>query len=204
MRNILDENPRLCHLSNQEPFKKDNGMPTPKKHDGLDEKFKAFEERIIHQLHVTSEDNRSQIKQLAEGVANLNEKLDRFREETRSDAENKFSILSQAITRVDDKLERTRQELKAEIQEVRQEFGEKLDQTRQELKAEIHDSRKEFNEKLDKVQLELKTENQASRQEILAAIKFSYAELDRRLTTLEKEFLDLKHRIEKIESHRVS
>jgi len=35
-------------------------------------------------------------------------------------------------------------------------------------------------------------------------VKFSYAELDKRLTTLEKESLDLKHRVEKMESRSVS
>ena len=92
---------------------------------------KNFKDEIIHEFHVISEGIISQVKQVAEGVANVNEKLDR-----------------------------TRQELKTEIQETRQ--------------------------------------------EILAAVKFSYAELDKRLTTLEKEFLDLKHRVEKMESRSVS
>jgi uncharacterized protein YceH (UPF0502 family) len=93
--------------------------------------LKAFQEEIVHQFHVISEDVISQVKQVAEGVANVNEKLDR-----------------------------------------------------------------RFNE--------LKTEIQETRQEILAAVKFSYAELDKRITTLEKEFLELKHRVEKIETRSVS
>ena len=60
------------------------------------------------------------------------------------------------------------------------------------------------NEKLDRIHLELKTEIQETRQEVLAAVKFSYAELDKRITTLEKEFLDLKHRVEKIETRSIS
>jgi hypothetical protein len=60
------------------------------------------------------------------------------------------------------------------------------------------------NEKLDRTRQELKTEIQETRQEILSAVKFSYAELDRRLTTLEKNFLDLKTRVEKIEDHSLS
>ena len=58
--------------------------------------------------------------------------------------------------------------------------------------------------KLDRTHQESRGEIQGTRQEILAAVKFSYAELDKRLTTLEKEFLDLKHRVEKIESRSVS
>ena len=60
------------------------------------------------------------------------------------------------------------------------------------------------NEKLDRTREDLKKEIQETRQEVLAAIKFSYAELDKRLTTLEKEFINLKHRVEKIEDRSVS
>jgi predicted nuclease with TOPRIM domain len=95
------------------------------------EDLKSFKAEIIHQFHVFHEDVITQVKQVAEGVANVNEKLDR-----------RFN------------------ELKAEIQETRQ--------------------------------------------EVLAAVKFSYAELDKRLTTLEKEFIELKHRVEKIESRPIS
>jgi predicted nucleic acid-binding Zn-ribbon protein len=59
-------------------------------------------------------------------------------------------------------------------------------------------------EKLDRRFNELKTEIQETRQEVLAAVKFSYAELDKRITTLEKEFLELKHRVEKIETRSMS
>jgi uncharacterized protein YceH (UPF0502 family) len=95
------------------------------------EDLKKFRNEIVHQFHVISEDVISQVKQVAEGVANVDEKLDR-----------------------------------------------------------------RFNE--------LKTEIQETRQEVLAAVKFSYAELDKRITTLEKEFLELKHRVEKIETRSMS
>jgi uncharacterized protein YceH (UPF0502 family) len=95
------------------------------------EDLKKFRDEIVHQFHVISKDVISQVKQVAEGVANVDEKLDR-----------------------------------------------------------------RFNE--------LKTEIQETRQEVLAAVKFSYAELDKRITTLEKEFLELKHRVEKIETRSMS
>ncbi len=46
--------------------------PTPKKDSG-----RNSEERIIHEFHIISEGLISQIKQVAEGVANVDEKLDR-------------------------------------------------------------------------------------------------------------------------------
>jgi len=56
------------------------------------EDLKSFQEEIVHQFHVISEGVIDQVKQVAEGVGNVNEKLDR-----------RFN------------------ELKAEIQETRQE-----------------------------------------------------------------------------------
>jgi hypothetical protein len=79
----------------------------------IKEDLQNFKEEIVHQFHVISEGVIDQVKQVAEGVANVNEKLDR-----------RFNGL------------------KAEIQETRR--------------------------------------------EVLAAVKFSYAELDKRLTTLEE------------------
>jgi predicted DNA-binding protein YlxM (UPF0122 family) len=57
--------------------------------------LKGFKEEIVHQFHVISEGVIDQVKQVAEGVANVDEKLDR-----------RFN------------------ELRAEIQETRQEVKE--------------------------------------------------------------------------------
>jgi len=57
-----------------------------------------------------------------------------------------------------------------------------------------------LNEKLDRHI----DENKREHKDILAAIKFSYAELDRRITTLEAEMEDLKHRMDRIEHRSVS
>jgi chromosome segregation ATPase len=99
----------------------------------IDEKFhslgiemKSLEDRVLHQYHITAEALRDDIKQVAEGVMNLNEKFDR----------------------------------------------------------EIYQFRKEV---------------AYSHEELKSMIKFSYSELDRRLTTLEEELDNLKRRVEKIE-----
>jgi hypothetical protein len=41
------------------------------------EDLKKFRDEIVHQFHVISKDFISQVKQVAEGVANVDEKLDR-------------------------------------------------------------------------------------------------------------------------------
>jgi len=61
-----------------------------------------------------------------------------------------------------------------------------------------------LNEKLDRHIEENNRQFKETREEILAAVKFSYAELDRRLTTLEAEMEDLKRRMDKIERRSVS
>jgi len=142
-----------------------------RKASGNKEDLKKFKEEIVHQFHVISEDVISQVRQVAEGVTNVNEKLDRTHEELKAEFDNKIQPVAQAVVSLSEQLDKTRQELRSEIQGIRQ---------------------------------DLKPEIQETRQEVLAAVKFSYAELDKRITTLEKEFLELKHRVEKIESRSIS
>jgi len=97
----------------------------------IDSRFIEFREDIIHQSHVISEDLIDRVKQVAEGVVNLNEKFER---------------------RFDD-----------------------------------------LNKKIDQ-----------NHRDVLAAIKFSYAELDRRITALEAEMEDLKRRMDRMERRSVS
>jgi ABC-type transporter Mla subunit MlaD len=141
-------------------------MPSQK--DGVTKQdLKSFEEKIVHQFHVISEGVIDQVKQVAEGVANVNEKLDRRFNELKAEIDNKTQPIAQAVLELSGKVVA-------------------------------------LDGKVDKVHQELKTEIKETRQEVLAAVKFSYADLDKRLTTLEKEFLELKHRVEKIETRSIS
>ena len=47
--------------------------------------LKGFKEEIVHQFHVISEGVIDQVKQVAEGVANVDEKLDRRFNELRTE-----------------------------------------------------------------------------------------------------------------------
>lgn len=47
-------------------------------------------------------------------------------------------------------------------------------------------------------------ESEHAHQEMMAMIKFSYAELDKRVSTLESEVRELKHRIDQIERRSIS
>jgi uncharacterized protein involved in exopolysaccharide biosynthesis len=93
----------------------------------------------------------------------------------------------------------TKEDLTSFKEEIIQQFHVSTEGVRDEVK-QVAEGVATANEKLDKIHKELKTEIQETRQEVLAAVKFSYAELDKRLTALEQEFLDLKLRVEKIEN----
>ena len=93
----------------------------------------------------------------------------------------------------------TKKDLQGFKEEIVHQFHVSTEGIRDEVK-QVAEGVATVNEKLDSVHKELKTEIQETRQEVLAAVKFSYAELDKRLTTLEQEFVDLKLRVEKIEN----
>ncbi len=101
------------------------------------EDLRSFKEEIIHQFHVVSEGVIDQVKLVAEGVANVNEKLERTRKELKEEIDNKTQPIAQAVLELigkvgaldgkvsdldrkvdalDGKVDRIHQELKIEIQ----------------------------------------------------------------------------------------
>jgi ABC-type transporter Mla subunit MlaD len=141
-------------------------MPS-QKGGGTKQDLKSFKEEILHQFHVISEGVIDQVKQVADGVANVDEKLDRRFDELKAEIDNKTQPIAQAVLELSGKVVA-------------------------------------LDGKVDKVHQALKTEIKETRQEVLAAVKFSYAELDKHLTTLEKEFIELKLGVEKIETRSIS
>ena len=152
------------------------------------EDLQNFKEEIVHQFHVISEGVIDQVKQVAEGVANVDEKLDRRFNELKAEIDNKTQPIAQAVLELSGKVAGLDSRVVVLDGRV----------------AALDDKVVALDGKVDKIHQELKTEIQGTRQEVLAAVKFSYAELDRRITTLEKEFLELKLRVEKIENRSIS
>jgi predicted nucleic acid-binding Zn-ribbon protein len=173
------------------------------------EDLKNFKEEIVHQFHVVSEGIIDQVKLVAEGVANVNEKLERTRKELKEEIDNKTQPIAQAVLALSGRVVALDGKVVALDGKVVALDGKviALDDKVQALddKVVALDGKVvALDGKVDRIHQELKTEIQETRQEVLAAVKFSYAELDRRLTTLEKEFLELKLRVEKIESRSIS
>jgi citrate synthase len=104
-------------------------------------------------------------------------------------------------------LKNLKQDLKADLKDFKEEIIHRFHIISEDHLAQIKQLAEGITnlyEKSERDKAELKSEIREGRQEILAAVKFSYAELDRRLTALENEFLELKRRVEKIESRSVS
>ena len=79
----------------------------PVHRDGLTKRdLKYFEEEIIHEFHIIAEDWMSQIKQLAEGVANLNEKANQMRLELKAEIERNFQPIAQVLSSLNERLGR--------------------------------------------------------------------------------------------------
>jgi uncharacterized protein involved in exopolysaccharide biosynthesis len=83
---------------------------------------------------------------------------------------------------------------KNEMEEIKRHFGVVAEGLRSELRqvAEGHEVIR------NEIQAS-REENAREHKEILSAIKFSYAELDQRLTTVEGEVTSLKSRVERLE-----
>jgi chromosome segregation ATPase len=137
------------------------------------EDLKSFKEEIVQQFHVSAEGIRDEVKQLAEGIDVVDKKVERTRQELKEEIDNKTQPIAQAVVALNSKVAGLDNKVTV-----------------------LHGKVTALDAKVDKSHLELKTEIR----EVLAAVKFSYAELDKRLTTLEQEFLDLKLRVEKIEN----
>jgi hypothetical protein len=61
-----------------------------------------------------------------------------------------------------------------------------------------------LDEKFTREITDFRKESERTHQEIMAMIKFSYAELDRRVSTLEGEVQELKRRVDQIERRSIS
>lgn len=84
-----------------------------------------------------------------------------------------------------------------QVEEIKRYFGVVAEGLRNEIRqvAEGHEVIRH------EIQI-LREENEQAHREILSAIKFSYAELDQRIRTLEGEVATLKTRMERLEARQ--
>ena len=90
---------------------------------------------------------------------------------------------------------------KGEIEEIKRHFGVIAEGLEHKIQL-VAEGVANLNEKFDREITSLREENEQAHREILSAVKFSYAELDRRITTIEGEVSSLKSRMERLEARQ--
>ena len=90
---------------------------------------------------------------------------------------------------------------RGEVEEIKRHFGVVAEGLRNEIR-QVAEGVANLDEKLDREITAFREENERAHKEILSAIKFSYAELDRRITTVEGEVSALKTRLERLEARQ--
>ena len=110
--------------------------------------------------------------------------------ETREFLDRKFNAIDHKFAGIDEKFEETKRH-----------FGVVAEGLRTEIR-QVAEGVVNLDEKFDREITSLREENEQAHREILSAIKFSYAELDRRVRTLEEMALSLQARMERLEARQ--
>jgi chaperonin cofactor prefoldin len=87
----------------------------------VDSRFTEFREDIVHQFHLISEDVTSKVQQVAEGVMNLNEKLDRRMDGSERDHKDILSAIKFSYSELDKRistLEKEMEDLKRRMENI--------------------------------------------------------------------------------------
>lgn len=146
----------------------------------LDQKFERIDQRF------------DQIDHRFEDVDRRFEQMDqRFGE-----ADQRFENLDQRINGLDHKVDQFKEEIIHQFHVISEGV---ISQVKLVAEGVMN-----LDEKFTREIASFRRENEQAHQEIMAMIKFSYAELDRRISMLETEVQDLKRRMDQIERRSVS
>jgi chromosome segregation ATPase len=136
--------------------------------------------------------------------------LEALQEFSNKTLDPKFEKIDQRFEKIDQRFENAGQRIN--------DLDHKVDQFKEEIIYQFHvisedvisqvklvaEGVMNLDEKFTREMTQFRKENEQAHQEIKAMIKFSYAELDRRISTLEGEVKELKHRVDQIERRSVS
>ena len=151
-------------------------------------------EEIKRHFDVVAESLRGDIKTIAEGHIILNRKIDEFRDGNEKDHQEMRKEMWHAVKGLSRENEKAHQQMREENEKAHQEIHQEISDLREENEKAHQGIHQEISD--------LREENEKAHQEILSAIKFSYAELDRRLIILEDKYVNLNTRLKKLEISR--
>jgi len=140
-----------------------------------------------HFFRIEAESLRHETQLVAEGVTGAREALTRETTDIRESLRGEIQIVAESVTATRESLTRETAGIREEIGSLRSEIqivAESVTATRQTLTRETADIREEV---------------QRTASETQAMIKFSHAELDRRMNRLEEALADLQVRVERLE-----
>ena len=92
-------------------------------------------------------------------------------------------------------------ELRAYLDETRRHFDVVAERMGSQVQL-VAEGVRSLSERLDRVEENLREEILRSQRELSAMVKFSYAELDRKLQALEGRYLELEDRVRRLEATR--
>ena len=118
-------------------------------------------------------------------------------EELRAFLTQRFDAIEERFTGVDQRFIDLRRELTERIDAVHRELGVVIERQQDQIRL-IAEGRSFLAARIERVEQAIESMGR----EILAAVKFSYAELDRRLTRLEALTVDLESRLSRLERER--
>lgn len=113
--------------------------------------------------------------------------------------DQRFDGTDQRLAHIEQRFDGAIADIDQKFEESKRYFGVVAEGLRSEIR-QVAEGVANVDEKLDREITALREENEQSHREILSAIKFSYAELDRRIRTLEEDFLMLKDRLDRLEA----
>ena len=115
----------------------------------------------------------------------------------------KFDQVDQRFEGIERRLDQmaTKDELEAKLAETRRHTGVLVEAVRGEVR-QVAEGVVNLNEKLDREMTALRQEMRTEFGEVKSMLKFSYAELDRRIRSLEEGFGALQARIEAVEARQ--
>jgi len=129
----------------------------------------------------------------------------------------RFEQMDQRSQKIDDRFEQMDQRFQKMDQRMNG-LDHKVDQFKEEIIHQFHvisedvisqvklvaEGVMNLDEKFTRETTQFRKENEQAHQEIMAMLKFSYAELDKRIGTLEAEVQELKRRLDQIERRSIS
>lgn len=167
----------------------------------LKPKFEQIDDQF-EQVNSQLKEHTSQFGKIDKRFEQIDKRLDQH-DKRFDQIDNRFEQIDNRFAQVDKKF----QQMETQLVEFREDTLHQFHLVSEGLTSKVQQVAEgviNLNEKFDRRIDEIRKEMAENQQDVLAAIKFSYAELDRRISAVEAEMEALKRRMEILERRSVS